>query len=82
MPAARKQSSNPDLLNPAGDALRPLAERMRPRMLDDMVGQRRRPADGARYSTSGVRGGSASSSSSESVRASLSSMMGMPSRMG
>ena len=42
----------------------------------------RRPADGARYSTSGVRGGSASSSSSESVRASLSSMMGMPSRMG
>ena len=47
MPAARKQSSNPDLLNPAGDALRPLAERMRPRMLDDMVGQRRLLAAGS-----------------------------------
>ena len=47
MPAARKQSSNPDLLNPAGDALRPLAERMRPHMLDDMVGQRRLLAPGS-----------------------------------
>ena len=47
MPAARKQSSNPDLLNPAGDALRPLAERLRPRMLDDMVGQRRLLAAGS-----------------------------------
>ena len=47
MPAARKQSSNPDLLNPAGDALRPLAERMRPHMLDDMVGQRRLLAAGS-----------------------------------
>ena len=47
MPAARKQSSNPDLLNPAGDALRPLAERMRPRTLDDMVGQRRLLAAGS-----------------------------------
>ena len=47
MPAARKQSSNPDLLNPAGDALRPLAERMRPRTLDEMVGQRRLLAPGS-----------------------------------
>ena len=47
MPAARKQSSNPDLLNPAGDALRPLAERMRPHMLDDMVVQRRLLAAGS-----------------------------------
>jgi len=39
MPAPRKHS---DLLNPAtSDALRPLAERMRPRTLEDMVGQRR-----------------------------------------
>ena len=39
MPASRKHS---DLLNPAtSDALRPLAERMRPRTLEDMVGQRR-----------------------------------------
>ncbi len=30
-----------DLLNSGGSALRPLAERMRPRTLDDMVGQRR-----------------------------------------
>jgi len=31
----------PDLLTVDRDALRPLAERMRPRTLDDMVGQRR-----------------------------------------
>ena len=47
MPAARKQSSNPDLLNPTGEALRPLAERMRPRTLEDMVGQRRLVAAGS-----------------------------------
>ncbi len=47
MPAARKQSPKSDLLNPGGDALRPLAERMRPRTLDDMVGQRRLLAPGS-----------------------------------
>ena len=45
MPASRTQS---DLLNQtASDALRPLAERMRPRTLDDMVGQRRLLAPGS-----------------------------------
>jgi putative ATPase len=33
--------NEPDLLNADHDALRPLAERMRPRTLDEMVGQRR-----------------------------------------
>ena len=37
-----------DLLgSSAGEALRPLAERMRPRVLDDMVGQRRLLAPGS-----------------------------------
>jgi len=40
-------SSTPDLLNVDRDALRPLAERMRPRTLDDMVGQRRLLAPGS-----------------------------------
>ena len=35
-----------DLLNVDRDAMRPLAERMRPRILDDMVGQRRLLAPG------------------------------------
>ncbi|MDQ3228277.1 MAG: replication-associated recombination protein A [Pseudomonadota bacterium] len=42
--AKRKSSSaidTPDLLTVDRDALRPLAERMRPQTLDDMVGQRR-----------------------------------------
>ena len=48
MPSTRKQQvPTPDLLNSAGDALRPLAERMRPRFLDDMVGQRRLLAPGS-----------------------------------
>lgn len=47
MPAARKRSSSPDLLNAGSEALRPLAERMRPRTLDDMVGQRRLLAAGS-----------------------------------
>ncbi|MGN6112293.1 MAG: replication-associated recombination protein A [Luteimonas sp.] len=51
MPARRSSSSadttTPDLL-PAGDAsMRPLAERMRPRTLDEMVGQRRLLAPGS-----------------------------------
>jgi len=37
----------PDLLTTDRDALRPLAERMRPRTLDDMVGQRRLLAPGS-----------------------------------
>ncbi|BCT93829.1 recombination factor protein RarA [Lysobacter helvus] len=37
----------PDLLQVDRDALRPLAERMRPRTLDDMVGQRRLLAPGS-----------------------------------
>ncbi|MGE4367808.1 AAA family ATPase, partial [Thermomonas sp.] len=47
MPAARPPSSSPDLPGHGGDALRPLAERMRPRSLNEMVGQRRLLADGA-----------------------------------
>jgi len=39
MPASA--SPEPDLLTADRDALRPLAERMRPRTLDEMVGQRR-----------------------------------------
>ncbi len=41
-----------DLLSVDRDALRPLAERMRPRTLDDMVGQRRLLAPGAALRTS------------------------------
>ena len=47
MPAARKHARDNDLLNSGGDALRPLAERMRPRTLDEMVGQRRLLAPGS-----------------------------------
>jgi putative ATPase len=49
MPARTpKPHDSTDLLgNAAGEALRPLAERMRPRMLDDMVGQRRLLAAGS-----------------------------------
>jgi len=46
---ARKTSltdPTPDLLHVEHDALRPLAERMRPRTLDEMVGQRRLLAPG------------------------------------
>src|SRR6476469_813029 len=39
--------STPDLLAVDRDALRPLAERMRPRTLDEMVGQRRLLAPGS-----------------------------------
>src|SRR6476660_6581000 len=39
--------STPDLLTADRDALRPLAERMRPRTLDEMVGQRRLLARGS-----------------------------------
>ena len=41
MATKRKTSSAEDLLSAGNDALRPLAERMRPRTLDEMVGQRR-----------------------------------------
>jgi putative ATPase len=48
---ARRSSTSsndaPDLLTVDRDALRPLAERMRPRMLDEMVGQRRLLAPGS-----------------------------------
>ena len=40
-------SDSPDLLTMDRDAMRPLAERMRPRALDDMVGQRRLLAPGS-----------------------------------
>ena len=43
VPGARASG---DLLTVGGDGLRPLAERMRPRTLDDMVGQRRLLAPG------------------------------------
>jgi len=39
--------AGPDLLQADRDAMRPLAERMRPRTLDDMVGQRRLLAPGS-----------------------------------
>jgi putative ATPase len=43
----RKSSADShDLLSVDRDALRPLAERIRPRTLDDMVGQRRLLAPG------------------------------------
>ncbi len=41
MPAPRTLVGSPDLLAAQNEALRPLAERMRPRTLDDMVGQQR-----------------------------------------
>ena len=41
MSRPRPPADNPDLLALQNEALRPLAERMRPRTLDDMVGQRR-----------------------------------------
>src|SRR5690606_29256837 len=41
------EPATPDLLPDAGAALRPLAERMRPRTLDEMVGQRRLLAPGS-----------------------------------
>ena len=50
-PVARRKTPTPgsDLLgsDPASDALRPLAERMRPQTLDEMVGQRRLLARGS-----------------------------------
>ena len=50
-PVARRNTPTPgsDLLgsDPASDALRPLAERMRPQTLDEMVGQRRLHAPGS-----------------------------------
>ena len=50
-PVARRKTPTPgsDLLgsDPASDALRPLAERMRPQTLDGMVGQRRLLAPGS-----------------------------------
>ena len=50
-PVARRNTPTPgsDLLgsDPASDALRPLAERMRPQTLDEMVGQRRLLAPGS-----------------------------------
>ena len=50
-PVARRNTPHPgsDLLgsDPASDALRPLAERMRPQTLDEMVGQRRLLAPGS-----------------------------------
>ncbi len=50
-PVAKRKSSpsfdKPDLLTVDRDALRPLAERMRPQSLDDMVGQRRLIAPGS-----------------------------------
>jgi putative ATPase len=48
MPARRSApAATPDLLPTGDDALRPLAERMRPRTLDEMVGQRRLLAPGS-----------------------------------
>lgn len=41
MPAPRTPVGSPDLLAAQNEALRPLAERMRPRTLDEMVGQQR-----------------------------------------
>jgi putative ATPase len=46
-PAGPSAFDEPDLLQVDRDALRPLAERMRPRTLDDMVGQRRLLAPGS-----------------------------------
>ena len=49
MPRRAPTSNTPSLLppDPAAEALRPLAERMRPRTLDEMVGQRRLLAPGS-----------------------------------
>jgi len=51
VPRARRPAPNPDdsgdLLGAAPGALQPLAERMRPRSLDEMVGQRRLLAPGS-----------------------------------
>ncbi|KGM54103.1 recombination factor protein RarA [Lysobacter arseniciresistens ZS79] len=49
MPPRKTPASAPDLLghDPASEALRPLAERMRPQTLDEMVGQRRLLAPGS-----------------------------------
>jgi putative ATPase len=50
VPVARRNNPPPvesDLLSVDNDALRPLAERMRPRTLDEMVGQRRLLAPGS-----------------------------------
>ena len=47
MPASRKPANTSDLLTVDRDSLRPLAERMRPRELDEVVGQRRLLAPGA-----------------------------------
>ena len=49
MPRRASTSDTPSLLppDPAAEALRPLAERMRPRTLDEMVGQRRLLAPGS-----------------------------------
>ncbi len=44
---SRSLPSEPDLLTVDRDALRPLAERIRPRTLDEMVGQRRLLAPGS-----------------------------------
>lgn len=60
-PVARRNTPTPgsDLLgsDPASDALRPLAERMRPQTLDEMVGQRRllapAPPCGGRWKPAG-----------------------------
>lgn len=43
---SRRSEDEPDLLSVDREGLRPLAERMRPRSLDDMVGQRRLVAPG------------------------------------
>ena len=47
MSRSRPPASAPDLLAAQHEALRPLAERMRPRTLDEMVGQRRLLAPGS-----------------------------------
>jgi len=54
-PVARRNPSipnEPDLLSVDRDAMRPLAERMRPRTLEEMVGQRRLLAPGSALRTS------------------------------
>ena len=45
--SSTSSTDTPDLLTADRDALRPLAERMRPRTLDEMVGQRRLLAPGS-----------------------------------
>ena len=46
-PRSRSHTPDDDLLSVDREALRPLAERMRPRTLDEMVGQRRLLAEGS-----------------------------------